>query len=99
VPTLAVRTLQADRRGRVSLTVVCAGVASRCSGSLELRSGATRIAKLPLAFDGAKQVRVTLPARLRKRASVRAAATLAFTAAGYEGEVRRTLNITIRGRR
>jgi hypothetical protein len=99
VPSLAARTLQADKRGRVTLKVICTGVAARCTGSLELRFGGRAIAKVPVALDGAKTVRVTLPARLRRRATMRASAILALTAAGHEGEVRRTLKITIRGRR
>jgi hypothetical protein len=98
VPSLAARTLQVDKRGRIALKVICTGVAARCTGSLELRFGGKAIAKAPLALDGAKTVRVTLPARLRKR-TLKASALLAVTAAGHEGEVRRALKITIRGRR
>jgi hypothetical protein len=98
VPALAVRTVRVDTRGRVALKVVCARIAARCAGSLELRFGGRTIAKAPLDLDGAKTVRLSLPAKLRKR-TLHAAAILAVTAAGHEGEVRRTLKLTIRGRR
>jgi hypothetical protein len=99
VPRLASRALRIDGRGRVAMTVVCAGVAARCNGTLTLRYGGATIARAPLKLDGAATVRVTVPARLRRRSTMHATAIVAVTAEGRTGEVRRTLKITIRGRR
>jgi FG-GAP repeat protein len=100
-PQLLRRALRINSRGRVVFALRCAKLDGRCRGTLALRVRGKVVARQRFAADGGerKTVRLTLPARLRKRAVLRATVVLAVRADGFAGTVRRTVAVTIRGRR
>lgn len=100
IPTVTDRSLTADRRGRLTLTVRCAAVTVACPGRVTLTLAAVRrVARFTVQPGKTARVRVTLTAAQRRALArhKRLRAKLAFAVTAGNVNATRTVNITVRG--